>query len=108
MYAEYLEHYGVPTVTANNADDAFAFAPTAAVIVTGIILRGTVDGIELIRRLRVDDRTKRTPIIVLTACVMQSDFEAAVAAGCDAFLRKPCAPDELLREIRRVHDRTTR
>jgi CheY-like chemotaxis protein len=56
----------------------------------------------------MDDRTKRTPIIVLTACVLHSDYEAAVAAGCDAFLRKPCAPDELLRQIRRVQDHMTR
>jgi CheY-like chemotaxis protein len=32
-----------------------------------------VDGIELMTRLRHDDRTKSTPIVVLTACAFRAD-----------------------------------
>jgi CheY-like chemotaxis protein len=102
MYTEYLEHSGVETVAVGTAEDALAVAPNAGVIVTGILLSGSTNGIELIRRLRTDDRTKRVPIIVLTTCVQPADYARATVAGCDVFLRKPCLPDDLLREIRRV------
>jgi len=76
--------------------------------VTGILLSGTIDGIELMRRLRTDARTNRTPIIVLTACVQPTDLVRAKTAGCDVFLPKPCLPDDLLRAIRRVEPHTQR
>jgi CheY-like chemotaxis protein len=61
-----------------------------------------MDGLELIQELRADERAKRTPVIVLTACAWRSERERAERAGCDAFLPKPCAPDELVRAITRV------
>ena len=101
MYAEFLRHYGLAVVAVDNADDALAEAPDADVIVTGILLCGETDGVELVRRLRADGRTAKTPIIVLTACAMQPQRDLAEQAGCDAFLAKPCLPDVLYREVRR-------
>lgn len=60
-----------------------------------------MDGVELVTRLKGDDGTKSIPVIVLTACAWQSDRDRA-AAGCEVFLTKPCLPDVLVREIRRV------
>jgi len=108
MYVEYLEHCGLRTVAVGSAEEALTVAPDAAVIVTGILLSGTIDGIELMRRLRTDARTNRTPIIVLTACVQPTDLVRAKTAGCDVFLPKPCLPDDLLRAIRRVEPHTQR
>ena len=56
----------------------------ADVIVTGIILDGQADGIELISRRRNGDSTRCTPIIVLTACSALRDLERAARADCDA------------------------
>jgi two-component system, cell cycle response regulator DivK len=103
MYAEYLHYHGFVPMPVTNAHDALNVAPAAGVIVTGILLHdNNMDGIQLIDRLRGDDRTKNTPIIVLTACAWPSDRVRATDAGCDAFLPKPCLPDELLREVRRL------
>jgi CheY-like chemotaxis protein len=102
MYSEYLRHSGLAAIAASNAADALTVAPMADVIVTGIRLDGGIDGIELIARLREDARTKHVPIVVLTAFAMQSDRERAERAGCDVFLPKPCLPEDLLREVRRV------
>jgi CheY-like chemotaxis protein len=55
-----------------------------------------------VRRLRADERTKGKPIIVLTARVFEPDQVRAHAAGCDIFLPKPCLPDTLVDEIRRM------
>jgi two-component system cell cycle response regulator DivK len=103
MYVEFLHYHGLAPMAVTNAHDALGIAPTADVIVTGILLAASgMDGIALIDRLRGDDRTKNTPIIVLTACAWPSDRARATAAGCDVFLPKPCLPDELLREVRRL------
>jgi CheY-like chemotaxis protein len=61
-----------------------------------------MDGVELTARLRAAERTKHTPIILLTACAFQSDRERARHAGCDVFLTKPCLPSELVCEVRRL------
>jgi CheY-like chemotaxis protein len=87
---------------------ALIAAPKADVVVTGILLAGSMDGVELIARLRRDERTSRTPIIVLTACAWTRERERAEHAGCDVFLSKPCVPDELLRHIHHVLPTATR
>jgi two-component system, cell cycle response regulator DivK len=102
MYAEFLSHAGLMPIPASSAIDALAVAVKADIVVTGLRLPGDVDGIELIERLRGDGRTKRMPIIVLTASALETECERAQQAGCDVFLRKPCLPEELLREVRRL------
>ena len=100
MYTEFLRYEGLLPVPVSNARDALTVARKAHVIVTGLLLPGDIDGIELIARLKRDERTKRIPLIVLTACAWKSDRERAEEAGCDVFLAKPCLPDHLLREVR--------
>ena len=84
----------------SNARDGLTVARKADIIVTDLLLLGDIDGIEFIARLKRDERTKRIPLIVLTACAWKSDRERAEEAGCDVFLAKPCLPDHLLREVR--------
>ena len=60
------------------------------------------DGWRLTRILKADARTAVTPIIVITAHTLQFERQRADHAGCDAFLLKPCLPDALADEIRRV------
>jgi CheY-like chemotaxis protein len=106
MYTEFLRHHQYFVLAVGNADTAATLARDADVIVTGITLEGLVDGVELIGRLRQDERTKRKPIIVLTAVTERTVRARAEAAGCDVFLLKPCLPDDLHREVRRLllHD----
>ena len=73
------------------------------VIVTGIGLSSMTDGLELVRAVRRDVR-RRVPVIVLSAYAYPRDRERAFAAGCDAFLTKPCLPPALLTEILEVLD----
>ena len=102
LYSEYLTLQGVDCVAVTTVPDAVAAASRADVVVTGIQLPGTADGIALIQQLRGDDRTRHLPIIVLTACVFETERQRAHAAGCDAFLGKPCLPSDLHAEIRRI------
>lgn len=98
MYAEYLRYSGLAAISVSNAKDALTFAPEADIIVTGILFDDTVDGIELVSRLRGENGTMHKPIIVLTACAWRR--KRAELAGCDVFLSKPCLPDALLSEVR--------
>jgi CheY-like chemotaxis protein len=100
MYTEFLRYEGLLPVPVSNARDGLTVARKADVIVTGLLLPGDIDGIEFIARLKRDERTKRIPLIVLTACAWKSDRDRAEQAGCDVFLAKPCLPDHLLREVR--------
>jgi two-component system cell cycle response regulator DivK len=105
MYAEYLRVRGLNPIEVDNTADAFRRATHADVIVTGIRVDGSFDGVELVRRLRDGDGTRAKPIIVLTACAFEPDQQRALAAGCDTFLTKPCLPERLVDEIHSVLNR---
>jgi CheY-like chemotaxis protein len=102
MYVEFLRDHGLVVIGVSDALDALRVAPKADVIVTGILLVSSIDGVELIARLRHDERTNHTPIIVLTACAWKAERERAEHAGCDVFLPKPCLPSDLLRHVRQL------
>ncbi len=56
-----------------------------------------MDGIEATRQLR--QRGCSTPILALTANVMQRHRDAFEAAGCDGFLSKPIEPEQLYHQL---------
>jgi CheY-like chemotaxis protein len=64
-----------------------------------------MDGIALCAALRADAATRRLPIVAVTGSGDQA-CRAALAAGCDAVLPKPCSPALLLATIRDLLDRT--
>jgi CheY-like chemotaxis protein len=102
MYAEYLRASAFAVIEIGDTARALTRAPEADVIVTGIRVPGPFDGIQLVHRLRSGRATKAQPVIVLTASAMHEEREDAARAGCDAFLLKPCLPDALVGEIRRL------
>jgi CheY-like chemotaxis protein len=64
-----------------------------------------MDGWEATRRLKGDARTRHIPIVALTGHALAGHAEGAREAGCDSFVTKPCLPDALVAEIRRLLDR---
>jgi len=48
-----------------------------------------VDGLEVLRRLREDDRTKLLPIVVLTTSSEEQDMLNSYSLGCNSYIRKP-------------------
>ena len=98
----------IPPRAVGDTADALISACHADVIVTGLRVPGSFDGLELVRRVRHLSDTIRKVIIVLTGCAYEADQQHAFAAGCDVFLTEPCLPDVLAREIRRLLPSTTR
>jgi CheY-like chemotaxis protein len=60
-----------------------------------------MDGVETLRRLRLDGRTASIPVIAVTAQAMHGDRERFEAAGFDGYLSKPVDLDELLGAVDR-------
>jgi two-component system, response regulator len=48
-----------------------------------------VDGLELLRRIRADERTKFIPVVVLTSSKEQEDTLAGYRGGANGYVRKP-------------------
>lgn len=112
MYAIGLLAMGFQPVTARNAQDALkrAWAISPDVVVTDVGMPGT-SGLELVRQLRADSRTKHAVVLALSGHAVGPIHREALDAGCDDFLLKPCSPDALALVIRnalaRRQDSTT-
>jgi two-component system, cell cycle response regulator DivK len=102
MYAEFFRHQGWRVIPVSAAHDALRLAPIADLIITGILLPGHMDGVELIAHLKADERTQSIPVVVLTTCVWTAERERAENVGCAAFLTKPCLPADLVGTVRHV------
>jgi two-component system response regulator len=48
-----------------------------------------MDGLEVLRRLRSDDRTRRIPVVVLTSSREEQDLLEGYDRGANSFVRKP-------------------
>ncbi len=48
-----------------------------------------VDGLEVLQRLRADDRTKLLPVVILTSSKEESDVVNGYKLGCNSYVRKP-------------------
>ena len=48
-----------------------------------------VDGLEVLRRLRADDRTKLVPVVVLTSSDEDRDLTQSYRLGANSYIRKP-------------------
>ena len=103
MYREYLRLSGFDVVEATNGVEALQRASDAGpdIILMDLALP-VMDGWEATRRLKSDARTAGIPVVALTGHVMPRLSEDARSAGCDACVTKPCLPEDLVREIRRV------
>ncbi len=66
-----------------------------------------VSGWEVTRRLRQSPRTRSVPIIAVSALARPQEREAALHAGCDAYLEKPFTPDAMVRVIAATLQRLT-
>jgi CheY-like chemotaxis protein len=103
LYAQELELSGFDVIEAGNGADALVHtAAHAPDVVLMDLSMPVLDGWEATRRLKNDARTAHIPIVALTAHDGSGDLQRATNAGCDWFVPKPCPPDALVTEIRRV------
>jgi len=103
LVSDVLAEANFDVVGARNGIDA---VDTAVKLLPDLILMDLslplMGGCEATRLLKSDARTSNIPIIALTG--HHNFAEMARQAGCDAFLTKPCPPDRLLDEVKRLLD----
>jgi len=108
LYGDYLRL--AARFDIDEADDgrqalARAIARPPAIVVTETRLPG-ISGFDLCTELRRDSVTSAIPVIFVTGDVLETDVRRARRAGADAVLTKPCLPEVLLGEIRRVFSKS--
>ena len=61
-----------------------------------------IDGLEVLRRLRADERTKLLPVVILTSSKEDQDLVKGYALGANSYVRKPVDFNEFLDAARQL------
>lgn len=103
FYTDALTREGFIVEQAHNGHQALAKALqiVPALIVTDIAVPG-LDGIELCRCLRAEERTRAIPVLAITGYGDRQYPDRAIVAGANHVLSKPCEIDVLVAEARRL------
>lgn len=61
-----------------------------------------VDGLEVLRRIRADDRTRLLPVVILTSSREERDLAESYRLGCNSYVRKPVDFDQFAEAARQL------
>ena len=97
----YLAPQGYEIVKAANGEEALGklSGDQIDLILLDVMMPG-MDGFEVTRRIRQDEKNRLLPIILVTALRETEDRIKGIEAGCDDFLSKPIDKTELLARVR--------
>ncbi len=98
-----LRREGYSVMTAETGEQALEKARTRppALVLLDLMLP-KMDGLEVCRRLKADEKTRTAKIIMVTAKGEESDVVAGLELGADDYVSKPFKPRELVARIRSV------
>ena len=106
LVRDLLQVKGYRTLEAGTAEDGIrlAKAELPQLILMDIQLPG-MDGITALGHLRADPKTKKIPVLAVTASAMTHDRKKIMAAGFDGYQSKPINMKEFLEAVRQTLDR---
>lgn len=81
----------------------YATSPQSRLKVVLLDLRlPKIDGLEVLRRLRADERTKTLPVVVLTSSKEDRDVVEAYALGANSYIPKPVEFNSFMETVSRL------
>jgi two-component system, OmpR family, phosphate regulon response regulator PhoB len=103
-----LEKAGFECFTTITGEGAFDILDKEHVDIALLdIMLPTIDGLEICKRLKNDNRYKHIPVIMLTAKGEEIDKVVGFELGADDYMVKPFSPRELILRIKAVLKRNT-
>jgi len=98
-----LKREGLKPIRASSGEEALERAAETPpdLVLLDLMLPG-IDGIEVCRRLRANERTARVPIIMVTVKAEETDAIVGLGVGADDYVRKPFGLKELVARVRAV------
>lgn len=61
-----------------------------------------LDGLEVLQRIRADDRTRLLPVVILTSSVEEQDRIAGYGLGANSYVRKPVDFTQFMEAVRQL------
>jgi len=61
-----------------------------------------VDGLEVLRRIRADERTRLLPVVILTSSKEESDLLTGYSLGANSYVRKPVDFNQFVEAVRNL------
>lgn len=103
VWAEYLHLAGFDVLTAADGPEALAAVESNPpdVILLDLEMPG-LSGLDVAAQLKASPETRHIPLIATTGHSLATHGDAAARAGFARVLVKPCLPDEVIAEIRRL------
>ncbi len=95
------EGFRVLTATKGNTGLELALKSKPALVLLDLMLPG-MNGLEICKTLKLNEKTRLTPIIMLTAKGTESDKVIGLELGADDYMTKPFSPRELVARIKAV------
>ena len=103
MLSRRLQRAGFEVSSASNGASGLKLAAEAPPVLILLDIRlPDIDGREVVRQLRQNEKTRQIPVIALTASVAEADRERALISGCDDFDTKPIDWPRLLGKIKQL------
>ncbi len=94
--AEGLDYlFGTGKYADRNADE-----PPAVILLD--LQLPKVGGLEVLRKVREDERTKRIPVVILTTSDEEEDIVNGYDRGCNSYLRKPVDFNEFMDSVKQL------
>ncbi len=104
----HLEHSGYDAILAEDGSQGFGLISdrVPALVVLDLMLPD-MDGLDILKTLRGNERTANLPVILLTARAEEADRILGLEIGADDYVVKPFSPRELMLRVERLIARKT-
>jgi two-component system, response regulator len=61
-----------------------------------------IDGLEVLRSIRADERTRMLPVVVLTSSIQEQDVVTSYGLGANSYVRKPVDFNQFVEAVRQL------